>query len=178
LKNCENIKRVKIALDDTDSFFQSILEYIGNNYAKHCISCEDDTELNILKYVPVKILENVEDLEDSLQNSKYASSLVYLHAVILTPKKPMDYGWDNYRDTFDDCVNLKAITFSWGDESYHKRPSMPALSVENQSIWQERMEYFKARGIQIVDVKEITDNESLRMKLAKDAGITWKFHFY
>jgi len=52
------------------------------------------------------------------------------------------------------------------------------ISEANQKLWQKRISYFKARGICIVDDDEILGNKNLQMKLAKEAGFTWKFHFY
>jgi hypothetical protein len=44
-------------------------------------------------------------------------------------------------------------------------------------IWNDRMEYFKKRGIQIVDPVDIVANEDLQEKVAKEVGIKWRFHF-
>jgi len=77
---------------------------------------------------------------------------------------------------------LIAVEITWYiwsnelDDSYNI--TLSQLPETTQNIWQERISYFKARGIRIVGDGEIYENENLETKLAKEAGVTWKFHFY
>merc|ERR1712034_215994 len=156
-----------------------ICKYIVKHYSKHCISAsEAEYEMyEKLIIVPVKILSGVFDLSEHLQNLKYVSRLQYLQVDIYDPEEPMHWGWDKYQESFDQCLNLKAIELTWRDED-GDIISLSQISETNQKIWQERISYFKARGIRIVDDGEIHENENLQMKLAKKAGVTWKFHFW
>merc|ERR1712034_39917 len=99
----------------------------------------------------------------------------YLQVIIIA-EEPSE-GWDNYRESFDQCLNLKAVELYWLNEDYHPI-TLSQISEAYQNFWQERISYFKARDIRIVGEDEIYENENLQMKLAKEAGVTWKFHFY
>merc|ERR1712034_170664 len=156
-----------------------ICEYIVKHYSKHCISASAAYEMYemLLNIVPVKILTGVIDLQENLQNFTYVSGLQYLHVWMFDAEEPMIHGWDKYQESFDQCLNLKAIEVTWMDE-YYDRTSLSQISDTNKKIWQERISYFKARGIRVVDDGEIYENENLEMKLAKEAGVTWKFHFW
>ena len=55
---------------------------------------------------------------------------------------------------------------------------LPKLQEFDQEIWKERISYFKSRGIRLADRGEIDENENLRITLAKQVGISWKFHLY
>jgi len=175
LKNMKRLQTVMIRL--LGPTYCDVCEYIAQNYGKHCISADashDDIEM--LNIVPVKILINVFDLEENLQNFKYVSGLQYLHVSINFPEEPMTCGWDKYQELFDPCLNLKAIEFTWIDEHFSKT-NFSQISETNQNIWKERILYFKARGICIVNEGEIDENKDLQTKLAKETGVTWKFNF-
>merc|ERR1712034_53557 len=170
----ERLETVKLSLVKPGC--NDVCEYIVKHYSKHFISRSADT-YEMLNIVPVKILTDVVDLRENLQNFTYVSGLQYLHVEILDAEEPMSFGWDKYQESFDQCLNLKAIELTWMDEDAYNI-TLWQISEVNQKIWQERISYFKARGIRIVDDGEILGNENLQMKLAKEAGVTWKFHFY
>ena len=174
LKNMERLQTVKLSLMDPG--YNDICEYIVKHYSKHCISASsaEDERYEILNIVPVKILSGVFDLRKSVQNFTYVSGLQYLQMSIYDDE---DFSWDKYQESFDQCLNLKAIELTWLDEDGNGI-TLSQISEANQKLWQERISYFKARGICIVDDDEIWGNENLQMKLAKEAGVTWKFHFY
>lgn len=176
LQNMNSLKNVRILTDG--GVYNEVTKYIADRYGKHCISQLQDpyAENEDLNWLPVKILTNVVDLMASLYYVEYVESLMYLTVLIPYPKRPMLCGWEKFQEIFDQCVNLRAIAFTWGD--YDSRsPTMPELSLVNENIWNKRMEYFKKRGIQIVDTNEIEDNENLRMKIMKEAGITWDLRY-
>jgi len=175
LKNMERLQTVRVYLGG--SGYDDVCKYIAKHYNKHCISADafDDVH-KMLNIVPVKILTDVYDLEEDLQNFKYASGLQYLHVNIYSPTEPMSCGWDKYQEILDQYLNLKAVELTWKQGNF-KNITLSQISEANQNIWQERILYFKARGICIVDDGEIDENENLQTKLAKEAGITWKFHF-
>merc|ERR1711925_15452 len=159
--------------------FRDTCEYIAEHYDKHCISATlFDPELKILNIVPVKIVSHVDDLEQNLQHCKYISGVQYIHVCIEQPEESMRNGWDKYQDIFDQCLNLKAIELTWMGRYRATAAALSQVSAANQTIWNERISYFKARGIRIVDGGEIYNNENLQTKLAKEAGVTWKFCFY
>jgi len=174
LKNMERLQTVTLRLSGSD--YVGVCKYIIKNYGKHCISATASS-YNILHIVPAKIVTGVLELEEDLQNAKYVSGLQYLHVIIDSIGEPMGYGWDKYQEILDQCLNLKAVEFTWFDENSSKT-TLSQISEPYQNIWQERMSYFKARGIRIVDDGEIDENEHLQTKLAKQAGVTWKFHFH
>ena len=102
----------------------------------------------------------------------------YVHVFIYHPNSPMRHDWNKYQEIFDQCINLKAIEFDKMESTAEfVTETLPKLSEANQEIWKERISYFQARGIRITYKNEIRGNENLKMKLAKEAGITWKFSF-
>jgi len=182
LKNMENLKTVHLELYELG--FLPLCQHICENYSKHCISASEEgcEVLNII--MPAKIVERIYIW--SLENKKYASHLEYIHMYI-SPKVnyPLNK-WNRYQEIFDQCINLKAIEFetctvsidAWktkgGDDLF---TVLPTLSETNQKMWKERISYFQARGVHIANPNEIQKNENLRIKLAKEAGVTWRFHF-
>jgi len=88
-------------------------------------------------------------------------------------RNPMGNGWDRYKEYFDQCTNLQAIELTVYGNSVTKN-NLPKFE---QDVWKERISYFQKRGIRLVDKNEIRGNENLKKKLAKEAGITWKFQF-
>jgi len=72
---------------------------------------------------------------------------------------------------------LKAIELQ-GRNGHFVAKTLPNMSEANQEIWNDRISYFQARGIRIANQNEIRNNENLRNKLAKEAGATWRFHFW
>merc|ERR1712034_252979 len=104
----------------------------------------------------------------------------YAHFYIYDLKNPMSAGWDRYREIFDQCKNLKAIEFTSyraGGQKSFIEDILPTLTEDYQQIWEERITYFEARSIRLADRNEILENEDLQSKLAKEAGITWRFYF-
>jgi hypothetical protein len=144
-----------------------VFEYIAENYGKHCISgiYPDLGEL------PLKILFRQWNL-DVLDNQKYAPSLQYLE--IRIPSSGTR-GWDRYQDVFDQFTNLKAIELTYANKTL--LDVLPEFPPEKQEIWKKRIVYFQKRGIRLAKRNEIEDNENLQIQLAKEAGISWRFHF-
>jgi hypothetical protein len=171
LQNMENLETVGVGL--LANSWYDVGEYICDNYANHCISASDPETLGVM---PVKILQEIGRLVPSFENKKYISHLQYLHVYIFDPEDLMDHGWDRYHEIFDQCINLKAIEFDFNGNFMEE--ILPNLSEANQEIWKERILYFQTRGIHLVGHNKIYDNEKLRNKLAKNAGVKWKFHFY
>jgi len=170
LRNMENLETVYLDLLDDDT---NVCEYIAKNYAKHCISASRvEYTLNC---VGVKILTNGQLFE--LENQKYGHNLQYLHVWIPT-HHPMAFEWDRYRDILDQYTNLKVIELRCQYHNLVIVDILPSLSNDIQQIWKERISYFKARGIRLANINEIYGNENLKIKLAKEQGITWKFHFH
>lgn len=179
LKNMETLETVIIHLlyrgDD-------VCEYIAENYIKHCISAQASAAFNY--QIPAQILTRVNDLKH-LQNYKYVSRLQYLHVLIYSIETSISKGWDKYREIFDLCSNLKAVELTW-HRQFRRKTTLAQVPEGNQNFWLERISYFETRGIRIVDGGEIfayqwtsplshTGPWPLQTKLAKEAGITWKF---
>jgi len=172
LKNMENLKTVELDLWKPGCL--PVCQHICENYDKHCISALDVLD-DILNSMPVKILEGINPW--ILPNKKYTSHLEYVH-VYIDAKNPMRLGWDRYQELFDQCINLKAIELGAYSSSNFVTETLPSMPEANQEIWKERISYFQARGIRIANLNEIQGNENLRIRVAKEAGVTWKFHFY
>jgi hypothetical protein len=172
LKNMERLETVELFV--LEPAYHDIYEYVANNYEKHCIRGSANST-RLLNIVPVKILIGVSDLERDLQNMKCVSGIQYLHVWIYNTETPMRCGWDKYQEIFDQCLNLKAIELSWMRN--YEFGAFVQVSAANQNIWQERMSYFKTRGIRIADDRKIFLNANLETKLAKEASVTWKFCF-
>jgi hypothetical protein len=169
LKNMENLEIIIMGLFPS---WQSVGEYICENYSKQCISAHDPEALDIM---PVKLLEGIDDLR-TLENKKYISHMQCAH-INIYPDGSMSNGWDRYREIFDKCINLKEIELQgWNDNVVTE--TLPNMSDDDQEIWNERISYFQSRGIRITNPNEIQRNENLRNKLAKEAGVTWRFHFW
>jgi hypothetical protein len=184
LKNMENLELVQLVMYGD---WKPICEYVNQNYAKHCIGGYL-YRAEILDIVPIRITEYIRDLTTHLENKKYADQIQYAHFYIVC-KKPMIHGWDRYKEILNHCTNLKAIEFTsismrdtrFGPtirESSAKfiEEVLPYLAETHQQIWKERIAYFEERGIRLADNKEIEGNEILRSKLAKEAGIKWRFY--
>jgi hypothetical protein len=175
LQNMKNLETVKLRFHSKVP--EVICQYIAQNYAEHCISTKNESDM--LDHTKVKIFESSFLPLTSLKNKKYIGSLEYMSLVIKC-EKPMDFGWDNYRDCFDQCTNLKAIELMPipTDDRETLTNILPNLQEFDQEIWKERISYFKSRGIRLADRGEIDENENLRVTLAKKVGISWKFHLY
>jgi hypothetical protein len=98
---------------------------------------------------------------------------VDIHNVI---HRPSVFNWYRYQEIFDQCTNLKGIELTTSSKSIEE--ILPTLSESHQKIWKERIEYFQSKNIRLVKKNEIDGNENLRKKLAKEAGIKWRFHVY
>jgi hypothetical protein len=174
LKNCESIERVKISLGTN---CRVVCEYIGKYYAKHCIS-SSHLHPTMLEYVPLKILTHVWDL-NSLQHKRYTNELEYVK-IGVNVFLPMERGWDRYQEIFDQCNKLKQIAFDFYDENFRALELSDLVEDEfnNFNLWNQRIVYFKKRGIQIVNKNKISRNKVLQAKIAKEIGIKWRFHFW
>jgi hypothetical protein len=107
LSKMENVEIVDLWLYGNP---QQTLEYISQNYTKHCIS----TVLDVMPdSIPVKIVTEVCELED-LENKNHLDAIEYLH--ICCPEDGGDFGyqngWDRYKEILDQCISLKAIEIS------------------------------------------------------------------
>ena len=174
LKNMENLEVITLCLY---SCWESVGEYICENYSKHCISSSENETVSVM---PVKIFERIDHLWPDFANKKYVSHdshLQYAHAHIYNAKNPMDNGWDRYQEFFDKWINLKAIELQGTNGDFFTE-ILPMLSQGNQEIWKERISYFQKRGIRLAHKNEICDNENLQKKLAKEARVRWGFNFY
>jgi len=164
---------------------QHIAQYVLENYGPHCLSASllwRNKFNELLSHAPFKILTYINESDLTEQNFSVhycASHLEYIH--LNFDNLEQITCWDKYREIFDQCTNLKAIAFekNWGSKRERNfiTDKLPNLSETKQNIWKERISYFEARGIDIVHPKEITNNESLRVKVAKEAGVPWIFHF-
>jgi hypothetical protein len=157
--------------------WRPICEYIGKNYSKHCTSAnyEEGMFTEILNCTPIQIVENIFLTE--LESTKYMSHVVY--ANIYVPNWDEDDTWNRYQEIFDQCTNLQAIEFTYyGTRRRHFITEvLPTLSESTKQKWNERISYFEKRTIRLADKNEIFGNQNLKKKLAKEAGISWRFHF-
>jgi hypothetical protein len=158
--------------------YKAICEYVAEKYGKHCISAEQGGFEDALDLVPVKILTFVSNLEE-LRNAKYAYALRYFHAKI-NENWPTEDSWGNYRQIFDQFSNLEAIELEPMDMNWQSfiTDVLPNLLEPSKKIWQERISYFEKCGIKIMEKKQIVENGALELRLAKEAGVTWRFHIY
>merc|ERR1712034_285115 len=115
---------------------------------------------------------------NGLENKKYIEDLEFIHLDIVSPDQPLINNWDRYKEIFDKIIQLKAVFHECADENFLTPWFFESLENESQSIWNARIAYFQSRSISIVAPHEIHDNNDLRTKLAKEAGISWKFHFH
>jgi len=175
LKNSERLETVELRWDRDLPACYNIFEYVVNNYEKHCIRGCVGRNSKFLNFVPVKIVTRVFSLEFP-QNLKYVSGVQYLHVTVGIRQPPMLFGWDKYKEFFDQCLNLKEIELHWNGGCRNKS-NISETSEANQIIWQERIENIKARGIRFVNDGKIFRNKNLEMKVAKESGVTWKFVF-
>jgi len=179
LKNMENLNFFALRFRYKSSY-PKFWEYIAQNYANHCVSACTKNEIvykTILDFVPIKCFVDVKDLI-CLENKKYISNLQYLHIIIVRKENPMDLNWDRYRDIFDQCINLKEIEISELSDKNFVTEILPTLSNTNQKIWKERLSYFQARGILMTnECKFSKDLKKFEKKVAKEAGLKWRFRF-
>jgi len=183
IKNMQSLKTVRLEL-----FILSCIKEIVENYGKHCISLRCDRfgieegnpqieeVLQLLNIAPVKIVTGLPNVE-FLDNSKSAEHLCFLD-MYMNPEDPSFYGWTNYKNVFDQCSNLKQISITRDFPTNSLKYFFPQMSEQNKAIWRERMTYFEKRGIKIVEKNKIYENENLRAKVAQEAGLRWKFHFW
>lgn len=167
----ENLKLVNMNM-----FGKNIYIYIGDKYPQHCMSSSIHID-SMLNYFPLKILTCVDDLSD-LHNKRYNNEVEYLHVVVFIDDDGCvhDSSWDRYQEIFDQCSKLKQIAFHFEDEEGEE------ISFDDLKViwigWNEKVEYFKNRGIQIVKHHAIVENQDLQLKVAKEAGLKWRFNFY
>jgi rRNA-processing protein FCF1 len=176
LKNMERLEKIELCTQKPK--YQEICRYVAEKYEKYCISAEYEDLRDVLNLIPIKILTLAGDLEE-LSNAKYTNTLQYLHAYI-EAELPMEDGWENYKQIFDQFSNLKAIELDpvRSDWEHFITDVLPNLSEPNKDIWEERISYFQKRDIRIVGKNKIYENEKLKKRLAKEAGLNWRFHIY
>lgn len=180
LKNCEDLALVRIQLGGE---CHSLVEYIGKNYPKHCICCRSDEIPTILQYLPIKMLTAHE--LGYLHHKQFTNEVEEL-SISVNVDEPMEEDWDRYQEIqdwkryqeiFDQCNKLKKIELDFYDENSND-VEWSELEENELILWNERMDYFKKRGIEIVEPKQIEENEELQAKLAKEIGVKWRFQFW
>ena len=176
LENMNHLELVNI-IGCTDGSVN--FEHLAQKYAKHCISANGNSNYDLLNFVEVKIMMVTGNHQLlNLLDKKYTPQVEYLHVWVDTKYHPMRDHWDRYREIFDQFTNLKAIEIKDIRSNSSVVESVQALTPEYQDIWQERISYFNARGIRLAKLGEIYRNQNLKIQLAKEAGISWCFHFW
>jgi hypothetical protein len=143
----------------------------------HCIS-SSGVHCEFLNYFGTKIV-NSWNLS-SLANKKYCNQIEYANIGVLS-NYPNDLGWGRYRDILDQCINLKEIALSCRRRNFMADfivDILPSLPNAMKKIWEERISYFDARNIRVVNRDAILDNKDFHTQLAKDARIRWRFHLH
>ena len=181
LQNMESLEIVELnpLIPDVNVTFPKLFEFIHKNYAKHCIYASNSYTLqylnDILNFLPIKIMDSFWDLT-CLENKKYNYQVKFFMTRILPSAMPMDWGWGRWKEIFDQCSNLKAISFfNWENKNEGLLDATPECDRE---IWKERIAYFQSRGIQILCQDDFYQNEKLQRELAKEFGLKWSFMFH
>lgn len=160
----ENVEVVALSFNGEST---QVLEFILNNYKKHSIS----SWARISQNMPVKIIKDLYHLRH-LQNQNHLEAIEYLHLAFYG-QDDFKYGWDNYKEIFDQCINLKEIEFRYGSNIHFVDAYLPNLPESRKQIWTERISYFENRGIRFVKNGAIKGNDNLIFQLAKEEGLSW-----
>lgn len=178
-KHMENVEIVTLDIYEVEG--KHVCEYVGANYPNHCISYSEDQDLcfnSQFEILPLKIVTIECDLM-ALENQKHTPTIEYLCFKDLSDYKEIrdTYGWNRFQDIFNQCTNLKVIELGYYWRQRIISDVLPWLPHETQQFWENVIAYLKKRGIHIAKHGEIYQNEKLRNQVAKEAKVSWRFHF-
>jgi hypothetical protein len=180
VKNMENVIVALLNINDENT---GIYQYIAEYYPKHCIEGTFSDSGMMLDYFPLKIISDLCDL-NAIKDKNYINEVEYLQLTSdQEDKHPYNLSedeWNTYQEIFNQCSKLKKIAFYCereNEEFDYEKIEFANLPENKQIIWEQRIQYFKKRGIQIVDSDDISYCEELQLKLAQENGIKWRFCF-
>jgi len=154
------IKWIKIA--------PQILKYITKNYANHFVCAP---EISMLEHIPLKIsylkLENVAAY-------RYTSHIEYLILHVKNVNTPSRGGWDDYKEMLTFFPNLKGVTFYRYGRHINILRSIYSTFPTKQTIWLERIDYFRSQNIKILSEHEYSEIIS---ELRQSLSPSWSFQF-
>jgi len=148
---------------------RQILKNITNNYPNHFVC---GPQIYSLEHIPLKIsylkLAN-------LAAYRYASHIEYLILYVKNLYTPSEGGWNNYKEILSFFPNLKGIIFYYKEEYTTLFHPLRILSSSfSQTIWQQRIDYFKSQNIKILSEHEYSEIIS---ELRQSLSPSWSFRF-
>jgi len=151
VRNCEYLEKFTIL---NIHKCPNIVEYIKQNYQKHCISTGYIPSAKIL---PVKI--SFCHHLSLLQEFEYPSTIEFLRVIVDVSNlsSPFENGWKNYQTNLALCPRLKDMTISCLSEEgeiVDLQNALHDVSQENRDIWEERLSYLKSRGVKVSYLKK------------------------
>jgi len=145
-----------------------ILKYITKNYPSH-FYCSP--EISILEHIPLKL--SYLNLE-KIAAYRYASHIEYLYLHVKNLQIPSEGGWDNYKEILSFFSNLKGILFYYKHKCITLVEYLRSIHSASQTIWQQRIEYFKSQNIKILSEK---DHYNIKQELRQPLWKSWIFEF-
>jgi len=173
-----NLPELKIiSIDDFFLIDDNLLHFIVNNYAENCIYSDHTFGIPI----PVK-MQSADDLSELLPiNHQFIDHIVYLN-VFIDLTDIHNWGWDQYQTIFQNLHNLKGILFTLmvGQDlreidffSEDDESNLEIFeTIENFTMWKERIIFIKNLGIKILDHDKYKSKE---IELSKN--LRWRFRF-
>lgn len=147
----------------------NLLRYLEETFSKHFVYSSD---IFTLERIPLKFCHlNLEQLT----HRRYASSIECLDLHIPNLEIPSEGDWTNYNNILCYFPNLKRITFYYDFEYTNLDSLLEPLSLDNQTIWTERISYFQ----ETLNIAVISKTEVAKMikELESKSCQSWYFGF-
>jgi hypothetical protein len=163
---CPNLKLFSISDIHTAP---QILKYITQNYPNHFVCAP---EISTLEHIPLKL--SYLNLE-KLAACRYTSHIEYLILHVKNLQASSEGGWDDYKEILSFFPNLKGVCFYYNRKCTNLvRFLIPLRSPLAQTIWQQRIDYFKSQNIRILSRNKYSEIIS---GLLQSLSPSWGFEF-
>ena len=169
LKNFKQIKIIEIQNIHTNL---EICSFVAEHYSTRCIS---STINEVLTLLPVQIGY---DSISTLQNNPFHTwNIEYLGLEILDFNQPNLGNWEQYKEKLNFCPKLKGIfLYKLGPKFEEFEISLDGknqdILPENKKIWNERIQYFKSKEIEILSQIDFDEKQT-----ELHENVSWGFFF-
>jgi hypothetical protein len=136
-----------------------ILKYLVKHFPNHFVCAP---QISVLEHIPLKISHlNIQNLAQY----RYVSNIEYL-SLDTNLHNPNSFSWNDYQDITTFFPNLKGIVLY--DNGYYLNPNMSIQPISShlKNIWNQRLQYFTSKNIQVLSGSEFKKIESEAEKSA------------
>jgi hypothetical protein len=136
-----------------------MLDYLVKHFPNHFVCAP---QISVLEHIPLKISHlNIQNLAQY----RYVSNIEYL-SLDTNLHNPNSFSWNDYQDITTFFPNLKGIVLY--DNGYYLNPNMSIQPISShlKNIWNQRLQYFTSKNIQVLSGSEFKKIESEAEKSA------------